>query len=225
MNLEAQEPGQNENGKQEQIATTEDGRKVILKADGTWEYAKEILSVQEAPRAEETPVPQPPAPLPETKPAVSIPESQKGVLSFEAAVPLKSGNVQPIAGSTFYLLDRDLNQILQTSGIKPEKKLSLLNTFSMAHYGSTIGVERSVKLFSSAMESIKPQIVATTTSSSDGKGEFVSIVPGVYYLMNVSVVNLNAENLTDRRSVLWNVKVQIQPGPNSIQLNESNAVR
>jgi len=204
-----------------QTATTSDGRKVILKSDGTWEYYKETPPSVAVPK--ETPqnvtVPK------ETSPSIAVPnDSEKSILSFDARVVSKSGDAKPIAGGTFYLLDDDLNRILQTSDLKPEKRLSLLNTFSMANYGSSLGIERSAKAFAGAMESVKPHIVATTTSDFNGKGQFSSLVPGTYYLVNVSVVYLNTGSLNDRKAILWNVKVQIQPGQNSTTLDEKNAV-
>jgi hypothetical protein len=204
-----------------QTATTSDGRKVILKSDGTWEYFRETPPDVQIPT--ETP---PGVTLPkETSPSVAIPKSEKGTLSFDARIVSKSGDVKPIADGTFYLLDDDLNRILQTSDLKPEKRLSLLNTFSMANYGSTLGIERSAKAFARAMESVKTHIVATTTSDSNGNGQFSSLVLGTYYLMNASVIYLNTGSFADRKAILWNVKVQIHPGQNSITLSEENAVR
>jgi hypothetical protein len=75
------------------------------------------------------------------------------------------------------------------------------------------------------MESVKPHIVATITSDFNGNGQFSSLVPGTYYLMNASVIYLNTGSFADRKAFLWNVKVQIHPGQNSITLGEENAVR
>jgi len=177
------------------------GRTVILNGDGTWEYFQEI-----SPSIGQTN------------------DDQKGTLSFDASVGSTSGDLKPIAGGTFYLLNDDLLNILQTSGLKPEKRLSLLDTFSMANYGSSLGIERNSKVFVKAMESVKPHVVATTTSDSNGKGKFSSIVPGTYYLMNVSVVYLNTGSLIDRSALLWNLKVEIKSGQNSITLDQENAV-
>ncbi len=226
-------------GSDEIIATTADGRKVILKSDGTWEYFKESQPVKVTPP--EPVIPAPVQSVPPSndiqKPTAATPEAQKppvstevppvtvtkeiprGTLSFDAAV-----NKQPITGSTFYLLDEELSHILQSSNFKSEKGMSLLNTFSMANYGATLGVERSAKSLAKAMEFIKPHIVATTTSDSNGKGEFSSVPSGTYYLMNMNVIFLNTGSLSDRKSVLWNVRVQMNSGQNSVSLSESNAL-
>jgi hypothetical protein len=191
---------------------------------------------EKAPKVEAPKETLPSAAVPkETSPSVALPkeppenvavpkEIEKGTLSFDARIVPKSRDAKPIADGSFYLLNDDLNNILQTSGIKPEKRLSLLNTFLMANYGASLGIERSAKVFARAMESVKPHIIATSTSDNNGRGQFSALDPGTYYLVNVSVVYLNTGTLTDRKAILWNVKVQIQPGQNSMTLDEKNAV-
>ena len=210
-----------------QTATTSDGRKVILKSDGTWEYYKEetppapkpapvTAAVPAAPvkPAQEVPIEKPPAPSASVQ--KQIPNA---TLSFVASV-----NAKPIAAETFYLLDNDLGNILQSSNFKSQKGMSLLNTFSMVYYGSSLGIQKSVKAFDSAMQSIKPHIVATTITDPNGKGQFPSMAPGTYYLMNLSIIFLNTGSLSDRKAILWNTRIQVQPGENSVTLDEKNAL-
>jgi len=210
-----------------QTATTADGRTVILKSDGTWEY------VQQPPAA-----PAPVATPKETK-TVEVQKNEKtvapapvavpkvvarGDLSFQAAVVADSGNEKPIEGATFYLLDSDLNNILQSADLKPDKRLSLLRTFAMANFGASMGIERSVKSFARAMDAVKTHIVATAISDTNGKGQFSSVAEGTYYLMNTSVISRTTGGLNDRMPVVWNVRVQIHEGANSIRLDQNNAV-
>jgi hypothetical protein len=224
ISAKAEDPEEKESSNT-QTATTSDGRKVILKSDGTWEYAKEDLPAKKtAPVQQPSPVEQEEAVAAPPAPIIVPKEVEKGLLSFEATVQWKSGTVQPITGATFYLLDKDLEDILQSSGIEAEKRLSLLNTFLIAYYGSTLNVQRGVETFSKAMEAIKPHIIATTTTDGTGKGEFPPVPTGSYHLMNTSTVFPEAGGLTGRKSILWNVPVQIQSGPNSITLNEKNAL-
>src|SRR5438552_1880647 len=72
-----------------QTATTKEGRTVILKSDGTWEYEKDNV------------------PTSTTK----TPSVRKdATLSFEAGLVYKSGDVKPVARTTFYLLDNELGK-------------------------------------------------------------------------------------------------------------------
>src|SRR5437764_14620029 len=62
-----------------QTAVTRDGRTVILKNDGTWEYQQKVPNA--------------------IVPTVS---KQKGTLSIEAGLVFQSGDVKPVARTTFY---------------------------------------------------------------------------------------------------------------------------
>ena len=74
-------------------ATTETGKLVLLKSDGTWEY-------DTAPR---------PAPV-----ATPTPIDTKVILRFKAAVITRAGTVIPAARGSFSLLDEDLRTIVAT---------------------------------------------------------------------------------------------------------------
>ena len=87
-----------------QTTTTKDGRTVILKSDGTWEYAKE----------------------PEEASATTVarPGRNNSTLSLEAGLVFKSGDVKPVARVTFYLLDDDRAKILEGAGLQPWRKFT-----------------------------------------------------------------------------------------------------
>ncbi len=74
-------------------ATTETGKFILLKSDGTWEY-------DTTPRPTATPTP--------------TPAETKGTLRFKAAVITQAGNVIQAARADFYLLDEDLKVISAT---------------------------------------------------------------------------------------------------------------
>lgn len=65
------------------------------------------------------------------------------------------------------------------------------------------------------MEKVKQHAVATTVSGFDGKGRFSAVEPGTYYLVNLTEIG--------RSVVLWNLKVELKPGQNSITLDQRNA--
>lgn len=92
-------------------ATTETGKFVLLKSDGTWEY-------DTAPR--QVPVPTP------------TPVETKGTLRFKAAVITRGGNVIPAARGSFSLLDQDLRVILAEKAaekLKSGKTLDQLTAY------------------------------------------------------------------------------------------------
>jgi hypothetical protein len=178
-----------------QTATTKDGRTVILKSDGTWVYADD-----EAPAVESTP----------RKSGGTRPNS---VLSFETGLVFKSGDVKPLARSTFYLLDDNLENILRNAGFQPESDLSLLNSLGMAYYGRELEKYRTT--YDKAMEAMKPHIVATVTTDFNGKAQFSAVPEGTYYLMGIGQLY--------KQVVLWNLKVDLNSGQNSVTLDQNNA--
>jgi hypothetical protein len=87
-----------------QTTTTKEGRTVVLKSDGTWEYAKDN------------------EPAPATKPPTG--GRKNATLSFEAGLVYQSGDVKPVARTTFYLLDDNLGKILKAAGLQPPRRFS-----------------------------------------------------------------------------------------------------
>jgi len=191
-----------------QTATTKDGRTVLLKSDGTWEYTDD-------------PVTPPPAPTsPESITAANVP-SRAGELSFEAALVFRSGDVKPMARTVFYLLDDDLAKILRSAGLKTSQRYgtmqdtnqNLLFTFgSASKYPS---LEDHAQFYSAATEALKPHIKQSVTTDFSGKATFQNVPVGTYFLMGFG--------LTPRGFVLWNITVEIKSGSSSITLDQNNA--
>ena len=191
-----------------QTATTKDGRTVLLKSDGTWEYTDDPVAPSAA----------------STSAAVVSPASpaaQSGALSLEAALVFRSGDVKPMARTVFYLLDDDLAKILRAAGLKTSQRYgtmqdtdqNLLFTFgSASKYPS---LEDHAQFYATATEALKPDIKQSITTDFSGKAIFQNVQVGNYFLMGFG--------LTPRGFVLWNVAVEIKPGSSSITLDQNNA--
>lgn len=191
-----------------QTATTKDGRTVLLKSDGTWEYTDD-------------PVTPPAAPSSAAGITSANVASQSGELSLEAALVFRSGDVKPMARTVFYLLDDDLAKILRSAGLKTSQRYStmqdtdqnLLFTFgSASKYPS---LEGHAQFYSTATEALKPHIKQSITTDFSGKASFQNVPVGNYFLMGFG--------LTPRGFVLWNVAVEIKLGSSSITLDQNNA--
>lgn len=182
-----------------QTAVTQDGRRVILKSDGTWEY------VNGTPNAK----------------AQAI-NKQKGSLSIEAGLVFQSGDVKPVARTTFYLLDADLAQILREAGITPPDKPSnnseatdndFIVSFAFANRYATL--EKYQAFLLAATAAIKPHIIQSITTDFTGKAVFESVPEGAYYLVGVAT--------PAKAIVAWNLKVTVKAGQTSITLDQNNA--
>lgn len=186
-----------------QTAVTKDGRTVILKSDGTWEYTND------------------PAPPEESKPQPQSIVPQSSNLSMEAGLVFRSGDIKPVARTTFYLLDKHPGTILKEAGVKPADKgqmdledpEKLMFSLGLAIRYAELPSEQP--FLATAMEALKPHIIQTVTTDFGGKAQFSSLAAGNYYLMGVAH--------TPKGMAVWNLKVQLNPGQNSVTLDQNNA--
>ncbi|MDX6402963.1 MAG: hypothetical protein QOH70_418 [Blastocatellia bacterium] len=182
-----------------QTATTKEGRTVILKSDGTWEYAKES----------------------EEAPATTTARSglKNSTLSFEAGLVYQSGDVKPVARVTFYLLDDDLGKILKGAGLKTcllssgNADVDLISTFARSSRAPSL--ECYIDFYPAAITALKPHVLQSVTTDFGGKASFATVAAGMYYLMGVTG--------TPRTAVIWNLKVDLKPGQISVTLDQNNA--
>lgn len=165
-------------------ATTETGKFVLLKSDGTWEY-------DTTPR---------PAPI---GTPTQIPVEAKGILRFKAAVITRGGNVIPAARGDFWLLDRDLREILADKVSEKLKSGSLLD-------------RSTAYMLSQDHELIEPHKIIKTASDFEGNGTFADVPPKTYWVYFFGSVGVN--------HVLWSLKVDVKPGENYVFLDQNNAL-
>lgn len=184
-----------------QTATTADGRKVVLKSDGTWEYANDAAAERTAP---------------------AEPAKENGVLSLEAGLVYRSGDVKPVARTEFHLLDQDLVKILEDAGVKPKEGSLLARTaaqgnmnFAFALAAKYNSLPDNQPFYLAAMEAIKPHILKTVTTDFSGKANFEAVPAGTYHLMGLAS--------TPRGFAFWSMPVEIKAGQTSIVLDQNNA--
>lgn len=199
-----------------QIAAPKEGQTVVLKSDGTLDFGKETENSIAATthRAGE----------------------ENSTLAFETGFVFASGDVKPIARTTFYLLDEDLVKILKEAGLQipqsfPRKSVNaewdLLNIFSMSLNSS----HESFAEFHAAAAALKPHIVQSVKTNFDGKALFKPVAAGTYYLMGLVRRSYNDPHVGQQQNpwgntmgrIDWNVKVELKPGYNVVTLDQDNA--
>lgn len=140
-------------------AITNDGKAVILRSDGTWQFNENAPA------------------------AISAPA--KTSLSIEAAVIYSVGGAQPVARTDFALLDKSLDDILTDAGLTPMQGVTLADSFGFALKGS--GLTTAYTSFANrAVEAIKPHIKYQTVTDFTGKGKFDDIAPGNYWIFGAT---------------------------------------
>lgn len=136
-----------------------------------------------------------------------------GNLAMQAGIVYRMGGPQPVARTQFYLLKRDLADILLGAGLRPDKNMNIVETFGFAARYQSLG--NYGRFYQIASQAIQQNVVATVTTDFTGVGQFVSVPAGAYYLMGYTQ--------TRGGFALWNVPVAITTGQNSIVLDQNNA--
>ncbi len=151
-----------------QTVTTEDGRKVILKSDGTWEYANKNLFEKKG----------------------------ESTLSLDTGIIFRSGDIKPVARTEFYLLDKGLVDALLEKGYSYNNKkvtdpyLIYIQFLSSAEYYNS--TDDSRERFDLIWSILRPHVIQSVTTNFDGKAIFKEIPPGQYYLMGLTKIGQNS---------------------------------
>lgn len=179
-----------------QSATTDDGKRVELRSDGTWKYAETTATTPTVTAAPTAP--------------------QTSALSLEAGLVFKSGDIRPVARTEFHLLDESLLKILRDAGVQPRpgdrdtSDRGIVFSYGLARkFGGDQNFPAGVQ------EAINKHIIATTTTGFDGKAKFNPVPRGTYYVFAMAT--------TPKGFVIWNVKVDLTLSEAAVTLDQNNA--
>ncbi len=184
-----------------------------------------------------------------TKPlAGGIQEPPKGgtqnaslTVEVETAPIYKPFDVPLLAGQVFYLLDRDLSEVLKENkkaiwGNLLKKKPSFSEGARGEHIGEILSLPDNPRKYPAALictadklARMTPTTNASYTKAIDvlrieavkffiidsaGKAEIEGLKAGIYYICGVGE--------TSRKNGVWNVRVELKPGKNSLRLDGKN---
>jgi hypothetical protein len=132
----------------------------------------------------------------------------KGTISLEAKVlGRNSAAPQPVRGTKFYLLKKDVESILSEADIKDETgQGSLVTALGM----SLVYPDRFGDFNRKAMSAIGKNTAYNVTTDASGKANLKDVKPDSYYLFAVTK--------SGNGFVVWNSPVTIQAGQNSLVL-------
>jgi len=131
----------------------------------------------------------------------------KGTVSLEAKVLSRNSSApQPVRGTRFYLLKKDVESVLDGADIDNDSGQSLLTALGI----STADSARFSDIRSKAMNAISKNAAYNFTTDASGKASLKDIKPDNYYLFAVTK--------SGNGYVLWNSPVTIQAGQNSLVL-------
>lgn len=132
----------------------------------------------------------------------------KGTVSLEAKVLGRNSTTpQPVRGTRFYLLKKDVESILSDADIKDETgQGSLVTALGL----SLVYPDRYGDFNRKAMSAIGKNTAYNVTTDASGKANLKDVKPDSYYLFAVTK--------SGSGFVVWNSPVTIQAGQNSLVL-------
>ncbi len=167
---------------------------------------------------------------PVVSPSVVSTPNPLGTLEIQSAIIYKVGGVQPVANTTFHLLDKSAEEIIQSAGIKPKskefqglwnemkrtgrqpEKLSALFWFNNA----LVYPEMFGDYLPKAITEIKKHAVKSINTDLQGKAKFEGLERKQYFLFGSTE--------TRGGSSIWNLPIEINDEKKSIILDQNNAL-
>lgn len=147
--------------------------------------------------------------VPATAPtAVSQPD--KGIVKIDAKVTTKNGSVQSVKNEKIYLLDKDIEAILNEAELEPIEYNSLINSFGL----SVMYPERYSEFNREALDAIKKHIKYSSLTDVAGKASLNEVKPDNYYLFGITKSKTGF--------AIWNAPVNINTGENILNLSPAS---
>ena len=141
-----------------------------------------------------------------TVPAPETIAPDKSTVSLEAKVVGRTGSAQPVQKEVFYLLDKDLDSILNDANIEDESGQGLVNAFGL----SIVYPDRYGDVRKKALAAIGKHSKYRVTTDATGKAQMKDVKPNSYYLFAITK--------TANGFAIWKDQVTIQPGQNALVL-------
>lgn len=154
-------------------------------------------------------------PKPQVAPPIPAVKPIETYLSIEAALVYNYGGAQPVARSTFYLLDKSAETILQEAGLQRfDSGLSYLNNYAFALKGSGLKAEWTSYAIK-GQGAIKAHIITEFKTDFSGKGSIELAKTGEYWLFGLEQ--------TRKGHAIWDLPITVVEGANKITLDQNNA--
>ncbi len=135
--------------------------------------------------------------------SASLPAAAPG----NAVLAVRAALADPAAGTTVLLLNDSVETLLKNSGFQPAAGSSLLKSFANCPRNNANCQKGTVAVYQ--------HVVAAVKAGPNAPASFSGVKPGTYYVM-AGLVN-NGKNY------LWNTRVDLKAGANSVTLDANDA--
>lgn len=148
----------------------------------------------------------------------------QSILSIQVNVSLRPGYPQPVARTTFYLVDDSLARILRSAGVTikgrdGKDKLAQTEDDYAIWFGFGANNLRMLPIgdfYEKAMSTLRPHILQTVITDFDGKARFAPVRQGAYFVLGVA--------RTPKGFAVWQLSVPLNTPAVALTLDERNAV-
>lgn len=159
-----------------------------------------------APAAARQPDPTTPA-MPNNAPAPAA-AAANAFLTVTDAFAVPPGTPSPFAGRGITLWKESWENIIRKAGVRPPPGTSAIKVWLNACAGGQ-------PLCQQVAASAEPYAVANARFGAGRQAQLQAVPPGIYYVFAVSRYN--------NQLFLWDLKVELKPGPNAVTLNQRNS--
>lgn len=146
------------------------------------------------------------APVRSANPAVA---NHDAVMNLAAGFAADGGAFSPLAGSKFIVLRHSVDVALASRGYRPPPGVSIYRGWMSACQNKTPGCTQG-------MQGIQADALGVLTTDPHGNAHTPPLAAGTYYVFG--------STRRGTESMLWNVRVDLKPGTNSVTLDQRNAV-
>jgi hypothetical protein len=177
----------------------------------TWAVLRPTATPPSAPVATATPSPpiQKPKPIEIEQPP---PPPETGDVEIEAALVYKVGGAQPVARTTFYLLNESFDGVVEEAGVgMAVESMGAVDSYAFAarHPESHPGYADAVGII------LRRHVRFTAKTDFQGKTRFEKIPPGRYWIFGITETRAGHAG--------WNVPVTVKAGSQKVILDGENA--
>lgn len=128
----------------------------------------------------------------------------KGTVSMEVKFRTQKTGLQVVKNTKFYLLKKDLDEILDKAGIEDATGQGLRNAFGM----SFLFRSRDPETYPKAMQEIGKNVAYSVMTDAAGKAQLKDIKPDDYYLFGITKAG--------NGFAIWSAPVVIRAGENPL---------
>lgn len=147
---------------------------------------------------------------PATKTEIVNVPPDRGVVEINAKVSTKNGSIQTVKNEKFYLLDEDLESILNDADLEPIEGQTLTNSLGLA----ILYPERYGDFRRDALNAINKHVKYNATTDGSGKAAMKDIKPDSYYLFGITK--------SGSGFAVWSSPITIVEGENKLNLSPAS---